>query len=60
MSQKIPIEDVKYGDRVNGQQVMEVLHRHNGYVRLILEDCSIVDGYRGRDTVKVDAGEVIR
>ena len=48
VSQKIPIEDVKYGDRVNGQQVMEVLHRHNGYVRLVLEDCSVVDGYRGR------------
>lgn len=56
VSQKIPIEDVKYGDRVNGQQVMEVLHRHNGYVRLVLEDCSIVDGYRGRTVVQVDKG----
>ena len=60
MSQKILIEEVKKGDIFRGQQVVEVLHRHNGYVRLILEDCSIVDGYRDRDTVKVDAGEVIR
>ena len=60
MSQKTPIEDVKKGDRVNGQQVVEVLHRYNGYVRLVREDCSIVDGYRGRDTVRVDGGEVIR
>lgn len=56
VSQKVPIEDAKKGDIVNGQQVMDVLHRHNGYVRLVMEDCSIVDGYRGRDVVQVDAG----
>ena len=58
MSKVKPIEDGKKGDHVNGQQVVEVLHRHNGYVRLVLEDCSIVDGYRGRDVVQIDKGEV--
>ena len=56
VNQKIPIEDVKHGDRVNGQQVVEVLHRYNGYVRLVLEDCSVVDGYRGRTVVQIDKG----
>lgn len=56
MSQKILIEEVKKGDIVRGQQVVEVLHRHNGYVRLVLEDCSIVDGYRSHIMVQIDKG----
>ena len=56
MSQKILIEEVKKGDIVRGQQVVEVLHRHSGYVRLVLEDCSTVDGYRGHIMVQIDKG----
>ena len=56
MSQKILIEEVKKGDRIRGQQVVEVLHRHSSYVRLVLEDCSIVDGYRGHVMVQIDKG----
>jgi hypothetical protein len=52
---KVPIEDVKKGDRIYGLKVVEVLHRCNGYVRLVLEGGrDIVDGYRARDKVVID------
>lgn len=53
---KVPIENVREGDRINGKEVVEVLHRNYArYVRLILEGGrDIVDGYMGRDTVEVE------
>ncbi len=53
---RIPIEEVREGDRINGKEVVEVLHRtHARYVRLILEGGrDIVDGYMGRDMVEVE------
>jgi hypothetical protein len=52
---RIPIQDVKKGDIINGKRVVEVLHRlHARYVRLILEGGrDIVDGYVG-DMVEID------
>jgi len=51
---KVPIEDVQIGDRVNGKEVVDVLHRlHANYVRLILEGGDYVDGYIGQKTVEV-------
>lgn len=56
MKLKVPIEEVRKGDRINGKEVVEVLHRtHARYVRLILEGGrDIVDGYMGRDMVEVE------
>ncbi len=51
---KVPIEKVEKGDRIKGKEVVEVLHRFTGYVRLVLRGGEIVDGYRNRDFVYVD------
>jgi len=53
---RIPIQDVKKGDIINGKRVVEVLHRlHARYVRLILEGGrDIVDGYIGQKMVEVE------
>ncbi|NPV30753.1 MAG: hypothetical protein HPY58_14185 [Firmicutes bacterium] len=56
MKLRVPIEEAREGDRINGKKVVEVLHRlHARYVRLILEGGrDIVDGYMGRDTVEIE------
>lgn len=55
MYKKVPIEDVKKGDRIYGLKVVEVLHRCNGYVRLVLEGGkTIADGYSGKDKVVIE------
>ena len=53
---RIPIQDVKKGDIINGKKVVEVLHRlHANYVRLVLEGgWPIVDGYIGQKMVEVE------
>ena len=56
MKLRVPIEQVREGDVINGKKVVEVLHRlHANYVRLILEGgWPIVDGYIGQKTVEVE------
>lgn len=56
MKLRVPIEEAREGDRINGKKIVEVLHRlHARYVRLVLEGGrDIVDGYMGRDTVEIE------
>lgn len=45
---KIPIQDVKMGDTVNGKPVVDVLHRqYADFFRLVLKGGQVVQGYRG-------------
>lgn len=48
MKVAIKIEEVQKGDIVKGKEVVEVLHRCTGYVRLVLKGGEVVDGYRGQ------------
>ncbi|MBE3586535.1 MAG: hypothetical protein IMW94_10385 [Thermoanaerobacter sp.] len=54
MRLKVPIEEAKKGDRIQGKEVVEVLHRVTGYVRLVLCGGQVVDGFRKRDFVEVE------
>lgn len=56
MKLRVPIEEAREGDIINGKKVVEVLHRlHANYVRLVLEGgWPIVDGYIGQKMVEVE------
>lgn len=60
MKLKVPIEEVKLGDYINGKRVVEVLRRfdvvvHRWYVRIVLEGGrDIIDGYFGTKTVEIE------
>ncbi|NPV30726.1 MAG: hypothetical protein HPY58_13995 [Firmicutes bacterium] len=54
MKLRVPIEEVREGDRINSKEVVEVLHRFTGYVRLVLRGGKVVDGFRNRDFVEVE------
>ncbi|WP_027718774.1 hypothetical protein [Desulfovirgula thermocuniculi] len=57
MKLKIPIEEVREGDRINGKEVVDILHRFTGYVRLTLRGGSVVDGFRKRDFIEIERAE---
>lgn len=54
MKLRVPIEEARKGDIINGKEVVDVLHRFTGYVRLTLRGGRVVDGFRNRDFVEVE------